>query len=110
MIFMGTVNINFSTDDIIKEKSQAILVDLGLDMSTALNLFLRQLVYKEAIPFEIAKPKATFTRDTSNTFIESTEELDRIRQMRHMFMGSMEGEIWMADDFDAPLDEMKEYM
>ena len=38
------------------------------------------------------------------------EELEHIKQMRSMFMDSMEGKIWIADDFDAPLDEMKEYM
>jgi len=106
---MATANINFNTDSMIKEKSQVILTDLGLDMSTALNLFLRQLVYKEAIPFEITRPK--ITSEHANTItIESEEELERIREMRHQFMGSMEGKIWMADDFDAPLEEMKEYM
>ena len=24
--------------------------------------------------------------------------------------GSLKGQIWMADDFDAPLEELKEYM
>ena len=107
---MATADINFSTDIMIKEKSQAILTDLGLDMSTALNLFLRQLIYKEAIPFEIAKPKAALLGYGSSVTDESEEELERIRQMRNNFMGSMEGKFWMADDFNAPLDEMKEYM
>ena len=26
------------------------------------------------------------------------------------FFGCMKGKIWMADDFDAPLEEMREYM
>lgn len=25
-------------------------------------------------------------------------------------MGALEGKIWMSDDFDEPLDEMREYM
>lgn len=25
-------------------------------------------------------------------------------------MGTLEGKIWMSDDFDEPLDEMREYM
>ena len=107
---MATININFNTDTVIKERSQAILTDLGLDMSTALNLFLRQLVYREAIPFEIIRPKATVPGYVHNATIESDKELERIRQMRHQFMGSMEGKIWMAEDFDAPIEEMKEYM
>jgi addiction module RelB/DinJ family antitoxin len=38
-------------------KAQAILDDLGLDISTAFNMFLKQVIYKEAIPFEVSKPK-----------------------------------------------------
>ena len=26
------------------------------------------------------------------------------------FIGLLEGKVWMSDDFDAPLEEMKEYM
>jgi DNA-damage-inducible protein J len=79
MIVMATANINFDTDSMIKEKSQAILTDLGLDMSTALNLFLRQVIYKEAIPFEITKPKDINSK--------TNEEQERIRQMRQRSMG-----------------------
>ena len=96
---METTSIHFSTDTTVKEKSQAILANLGLDIPTALNLFLRQIVNGEAMPFEITK------LDHSQN-----EELERIRKARQQFMGSMEGQIWMADDFDAPLEEMAEYM
>ena len=29
---------------------------------------------------------------------------------RTVTLGSMKGKVWMADDFDAPLDDFKEYM
>jgi len=35
---------------------------------------------------------------------------ERIRQMRQASRGSMKNEIWMADDFNAPLEFMEEYM
>ena len=107
---MSTTSISFNIDSAIIERSQAILTDLGLDMTTALNLFLTQLVYDEAIPFEFPKTKIVSSGRSSSVAIRSDEELERIRQMRQAFMGSMKGKIWMADDFDAPLDEMKEYM
>jgi len=41
--------------------------------------------------------------------IES-DELEGVRQRRLAFLGCMDGEVWMADDFDDPIEEMKEYM
>jgi prevent-host-death family protein len=29
---------------------------------------------------------------------------------RRGFVGSLKGEIWIAEDFDAPLDDFKDYM
>jgi len=41
---------------------------------------------------------------------KTNEELEEIRQKRLAFFGCMEGKIWISDDFDAPLEEMEEYM
>ena len=38
------------------------------------------------------------------------EEKEIIRQKRLAFLGCMDGKVWMSDDFDEPLEEMKEYM
>jgi len=90
---MTATNINVRTDSELKSKAQAILDDLGLDLSTAINVFLKQIVYKEAIPFEIDKSKV------SNG-----------KQARSAMRGCLKGKVWMADDFDAPLEEVQEYM
>ena len=49
-----TTTININTDNTIKEKAQSIFADSGLDISTAVNLFLSQTVRQKKIPFEIA--------------------------------------------------------
>jgi len=41
---------------------------------------------------------------------EKEDELEEIRQRRADAFGSMKGKIWMSDDFDAPLEDMREYM
>ena len=84
---MATTNINIRTDSELKAKAQAVLSELGLDMSTAINVFLTQVVYKNAIPFEITKP------------VKKTAKL-----------GGWEGKITLSDDFNAPLQEFEEYM
>ena len=83
---MATTNINIRTDSELKSKAQAVLSDLGFDMSTAINVFLNQVVYKQAIPFDISKSP-----------------------QRTAKLGGWEGKIKMSDDFDAPMDEFREY-
>ena len=50
-----TVPINVVVDKETKEEATAILKDLGLSMSTAINLFLRQLIMNDGLPFEVKK-------------------------------------------------------
>ena len=40
-----------------KEKAQVLFKELGLNLSTALNIFLKKAVEEEKIPFEIGKAK-----------------------------------------------------
>jgi DNA-damage-inducible protein J len=43
-------SVHFRTDDKIKKRAQAILKKLGLDLSTALNMYLHQIVLNEGMP------------------------------------------------------------
>ena len=52
---MAKVNTTVSLDSDVKQKSQVLLADMGLDLSTAFNIFLRQLLYEQAIPFSISR-------------------------------------------------------
>lgn len=50
---MAKVATNISIDEEIKPKAQAMLAEFGLDLSTAVNMFLRQMLREKAIPFEV---------------------------------------------------------
>ena len=54
-----TTLINVNVDKQIKEEATSILKGLGLNMSTAINMFLAQVVKRDGIPFEVANPKPT---------------------------------------------------
>lgn len=54
-IYMTTTNINFKTDILLKKQAEALFNDLGMNMTTALNIFLRQAVRENRIPFEITR-------------------------------------------------------
>ena len=52
---MAKVSTNVSIDADTKAQAQELLADLGLDLSTAINIFLRQMVRENAIPFEVRR-------------------------------------------------------
>ena len=52
---MAKVSTNISIDSEIKAKAQELLADFGMDLSTAINIFLRQTIRENAIPFTISR-------------------------------------------------------
>ena len=70
---MPKTSTNISIDAEIKVKAQAMLADLGMDLSTAVNIFLRQMLYEGGIPFSI-------TRETPNKIT-----LDAMKEAQEMF-------------------------
>jgi len=84
---MASTNINVRTDAELKANAQRVLSRLGMDMSTAINIYLAQIVDKSGIPFDLT-----------------------VRQQPPPRLGGWEGDVWMADDFDAPMEEFKDYV
>lgn len=58
---MGSINIRVDND--VKNQVKAICGELGLDITTATNMFYRQLIREKALPFtpKIADPFFTVT-------------------------------------------------
>ena len=59
-----TINVNIRVDEELKRQTESLLADMGLNMTTAVNVFLRQVLRTGGIPFEIT----TKTDDFYNTF------------------------------------------
>ena len=49
--------IQFRTDEATKTQSNAIFNHLGITMSDAINMFLRQSILRGGLPFELTIPK-----------------------------------------------------
>ena len=50
---MATTNLNIRTDKEIKEQAEQIFSDLGLNMTTAVNMYLRSTIRENGIPFDL---------------------------------------------------------
>lgn len=74
---MATVSMSIRMDTELKKQADAMFSDMGLNMSTAMNMFLRQVVRQGRIPFEIA------------TDIPNAETLAAIKEMDDMISGKM---------------------
>ena len=86
---IGTgTNINIRVDRDVKTRAQDVFAALGLDMTSAINVFLRQVIRRNGMPFELVAEQPQKTPK----------------------FGCMKDKMWMADDWDAPLEDFKEYM
>ena len=52
---MATTNINVRVDANLKQSAEALFADLGLNMSTAITMFLKSAVNHDGIPFEVKR-------------------------------------------------------
>lgn len=52
---MAKVSTNITIDETTKKEAQALLAEFGMDLSTAVNVFLKQMVREGAFPFAITK-------------------------------------------------------
>ena len=89
----SSASINVRVDGDIKSQAQDVFSSLGMDMSTAINIFLRQAVRKNGIPFELVNGPTQKRRNPPQ-------------------FGCLKGRIHEADDHDwfEPLEEFSEYM
>ena len=69
---MATTNLNIRTDKVIKDKEEEIFNELGLNMTTAVNMFLRTAIREHGIPFEL---KLDVPNETTEAAIEEGRKL-----------------------------------
>ena len=53
---MATVSTNVKIDQTLKQEAQELFESFGLSLSSAINMFLRQSVREQAIPFRVGNP------------------------------------------------------
>ena len=111
----------------IGTQAQAVLNDMGLDIATVVDYFLRQVVQSKRITVSI-DPANQIPQANLNHFVE-TNNIHKEKILYQLFasvddslfdinnatgkpvrFGGWEGKVVMADDFNAPLDDFEDYM
>jgi DNA-damage-inducible protein J len=57
---MAQTNINIRMDAVLKKQAESLFAEMGINMTTAFNIFVRQSVRQRKIPFEISAENDPF--------------------------------------------------
>lgn len=57
--------VNIRIEDSLKERADSLFDELGLNMTTAINIFVRQVVRQGRIPFDITTHTDPFYSDSN---------------------------------------------
>ena len=66
---MATTPTQIRIDSTIKEEATALFSELGMDMSSAVNIFLRQCILRGGLPFPVELPQ--YNKDTLEAMAEA---------------------------------------
>jgi DNA-damage-inducible protein J len=67
-----TAQLNIRADIDVKNKVETIFKELGLSHSQAIELFYRQVIFNQGLPFEIKLPQENIFNDETKQAIEDT--------------------------------------
>lgn len=75
---MSKMSMSIRLDSEVKEQAQQVFSNLGMDMTTAINIFLRQAIQYQGLPFDVRL-------DENRKLLQVLTDLDQNRNMSQFF-------------------------
>ena len=75
---MSKTSMSIRLDSEVKEQAQQVFNSLGMDMTTAINIFLRQAIQYQGLPFDVRL-------DESRKLVEVLADSEQNRNMSQSF-------------------------
>ena len=91
-----SIQVSTRIDEATKRQFDNICERIGVSPSNALSIFIKSVINFNGIPFSIVAPSAAAIQNK--------------KMSRSEVFGCMRGQFKMAEDFNAPLEDFKEYM
>jgi DNA-damage-inducible protein J len=113
---MSQINVNIRMDEALKRDFEAVCNEIGLTMTAAFTVFAKTVSSRKEIPFRIAAQPMTngityaYAPELAKEYTVAEPAEWTYSSGKTPRPGCMKGQIRMSDDFDAPLDDFKEYM
>lgn len=89
---MATTNITMRIDEDLKMQAEELFADLGLNMTSAFTIFVKQAIREQRIPFTISRE------------VPNEETLEAIEEVKRMKQDSSIGKTY--DDVDGMIKEL----
>lgn len=70
---MKKISTNITLDPILKKESVELLKLMGLDLSTAISLFLKQMIVEQGLPFKV------YVNRPNRTLLHALDEYDEMK-------------------------------
>lgn len=76
---MATSTLQIRIDDKLRHEAEEFLQNAGLDMSSAVRLFLRQTIIRQTLPFEVVarRPDPFWSETNQRVLADSIRSLER---------------------------------
>ena len=88
---MATTNITMRIDEELKKQAEELFNDLGLNMTTAFTVFVKQAIREQRIPF-------TVSREIPNTeTLEAFKEVEEMKKNPSHYKGYTDVDKMMED-------------
>lgn len=74
---MAKTFLQVRTDEKDKEQASVILEELGTNLSSVVNMLLKQIIMTKSIPFEVKMPQA-YTAEEKTEEIKASMEMEKL--------------------------------
>lgn len=93
---MATSVIQIRVDDDLKAKAAAVYDELGIDLPTAIRMFLKRSVVVNGVPFNMTLPKQSYKAERAVRAMQSIGEAARRNGTADMSLDEINAEISAA--------------
>jgi DNA-damage-inducible protein J len=90
---MSTSLLQVRVEDSLKDKANQVFEELGIDMSTAVRMFLKRSVMENGIPFKMTLPKNAYNAERGYRAMVEIEEASEKNGLSDMSLDEINEEI-----------------
>ena len=97
---MAQATFSVRMDEDLKQQFDVLCSQFGMNMSTAINIFARAVVYQRRIPFDISAPDNEITREGAMQAFMALRKSAEVNGLQNMSLDEINAEINAARSED----------
>lgn len=74
---MSQINVNIRMDSEVKQQAEKLFQDLGMNMTTAINVFVKQAIRARGIPFQIVSEDPFYSAENQAHLRRTADQIQK---------------------------------